>query len=63
MVIDNPEDDGHVFYSWSEVDSSWVVPDSIKLGSAYWFKHLYNEKVPFISDSGTAIPLIPYNIS
>ena len=61
-VIDNPEDDGHVFYSWSEVDSSWVVPDSIKLGSAYWFKHLYNEKVPFISDSGTAIPLIPYNI-
>ena len=61
-VIDNPEDDGHVFYSWSQVDSSWVVPDSIKLGSAYWFKHLYNEKVPFISDSGTAIPLIPYYI-
>ncbi len=61
-MISNAKDNGYVFYSWSEKDTSWVIPDSIRLGSAYWFKHLYNERLPFSSDSGIAIPLTPYNI-
>ena len=61
--IAKPKEDGHVFYIWDLDDSTWVVPDSIYSGQAYWFKHIYEDPVPFSSDSGTAIPLEPYTIN
>ena len=60
--IAKPKQEGHVFYVWDLDDSIWVVPDSIYTGQAYWFKHIYENPVPFSSDSGTAIPLEPYII-
>ena len=51
-----------MFYVWDLDDSTWVVPDSIYTGQAYWFKHIYENPVPFSSDSGMAIPLDPYII-
>ena len=62
-LIKNPKDDGHIFYVWDLDDSTWIVPDSIYPGNAYWFKHIYEDPVPFSSDSGTAIPLEPYTIN
>ena len=62
-LIENPKDEGHVFYVWDLDDSTWIVPDSIYPGHAYWFKHIYENAVPFSSDSGMAIPLEPYTIS
>jgi hypothetical protein len=61
--IAKPKQDGHVFYVWDLDDSTWVVPDSIYTGQAYWFKHIYENPVPFSSDSGMAIPLEPYTIN
>ena len=52
-----------MFYVWDLDDSTWVVPDSIYTGQAYWFKHIYENPVPFSSDSGMAIPLEPYTIN
>ena len=60
--IAKPKQEGHVFYVWDLDDSTWVVPDSIYTGQAYWFKHIYENPVPFSSDSGTAISLEPYTI-
>ena len=60
--IEKPKQEGHVFYVWDLDDSTWVVPDFIYTGQAYWFKHIYENPVPFSSDSGTAIPLDPYII-
>ena len=60
--IAKPKQEGHVFYVWDLDDSTWVVPDSIYTGQAYWFKHIYENPVPFSSDSGMAIPLDPYII-
>jgi len=60
--ISKPKQEGHVFYVWDLDDSTWVVPDSIYTGQAYWFKHIYENSVPFSSDSGMAIPLEPYTI-
>tara|TARA_B100001250_G_scaffold411709_1_gene440984 strand:- start:196 stop:2010 length:1815 start_codon:yes stop_codon:yes gene_type:complete len=62
-LIKNPKDDGHIFYVWDLDDSTWIVPDSIYPGNAYWFKHIYEDPVPFSSDSGTAIPLESYTIN
>jgi hypothetical protein len=62
--IADPEiEGGHVFYEWNLNDNSWVVPDSIYMGQAYWFKHLYSDALPFDPDSGTAIPLEPFTIT
>jgi hypothetical protein len=61
--IAKPKQEGHVFYVWDLDDSTWVVPDSIYTGQAYWFKHIYENPVPFSSDSGMAIPLEPYTIN
>ena len=59
--ISKPEvEGGHVFYEWDLSDSSWTVPDSVYLGKAYWFRHLYSDPLPFDPDSGTAIPLEPF---
>ena len=60
--IAKPKQEGHVFYVWDLDDSTWIVPDSIYTGQAYWFKHIYENPVPFSSDSGMAIPLEPYTI-
>ena len=62
-IVDPEIEGGHVFYEWNLNDSSWVVPDSIYLGQAYWFKHLYSDALPFDPDSGTAIPLEPFTIT
>ena len=62
-LIKNSKDEGHVFYVWDLDDSTWVVPDSIYPGHAYWFKHIYEDPVPFSSDSGIAIPLDSYTIN
>ena len=62
-LIENPKDEGHVFYVWDLDDSTWIVPDSIYPGNAYWFKHIYEDPVPFSSDSGIAIPLDSYTIN
>lgn len=61
-IINNGKDDDHVFYQWDDSNSEWVIPDVIKRAEAYWFKHFYDNSIPFKSDSGTAISLQPYKI-
>lgn len=61
--ISNPyKKKGYAFYSWDMTDSSWVISDSIKVGEAYWFKHMYKNSIPFFADSGIALPLDPYTM-
>ena len=62
-VISNSKDEGHVFYAWDNLESEWVLPESIEPGIAYWFKHQYDNAVPFSSDSGTAISLQKYKLT
>ncbi len=61
-IISNAKDNGHVFYKWDDSNSEWVIPDVVKRAEAYWFKHFYDNSIPFKSDSGTAISLQPYKI-
>ena len=61
-IINNGKDDDHVFYQWDDSNSEWVIPDVVKRAEAYWFKHFYDNSIPFKSDSGTAISLQPYKI-
>ena len=61
-IISNAKDDDHVFYQWDDSNSEWVIPDVVKRAEAYWFKHSYDNSIPFKSDSGTAISLQPYKI-
>ena len=61
-IINNGKNDDHVFYQWDDSNSEWVIPDVVKRGEAYWFKHFYDSSIPFKSDSGTAISLQPYKI-
>ena len=61
-IISNAKDNGHVFYQWDDSNSEWVIPDVVKRAEAYWFKHFYDNSIPFKSDSGTAISLQPYKI-
>ena len=61
-IISSAKDDDHVFYQWDDSNSEWVIPDVIKRAEAYWFKHFYDNSIPFKSDSGTAISLQPYKI-
>ena len=62
-ILNPYEEKGYAFYSWDMTDSSWVISDSIKVGEAYWFKHMYKNSIPFFADSGTALPLNPYIIT
>ena len=61
-IISNAKNDDHVFYQWDDSSSDWVIPDVVKRAEAYWFKHFYDNSLPFKSDSGTAISLQPYKI-
>ena len=63
-VKPNDIEDGHTFYDWNPVDSSWFKPDSIVIGKAYWFKHNYDESVIFSNKdtTGYSVPLEPYEI-
>ena len=61
-IISSAKDDDHVFYQWDDSNSEWVIPDVVKRAEAYWFKHFYDNSIPFKSDSGTAISLQPYKI-
>lgn len=61
-VLHNAKNNNHVFYKWNGKDSIWIIPDSIVTGQAYWFKHLYEDAVPFVSDSGFLLPLESYEI-
>tara|TARA_Y100000768_G_scaffold350994_1_gene301570 strand:+ start:555 stop:2375 length:1821 start_codon:yes stop_codon:yes gene_type:complete len=62
-IISNAKDNGHVFYQWDDINSEWVIPDLVKRAEAYWFKHFYDNSIPFKSDSGTVISLQPYKIN
>ena len=62
-IISNAKDNGHVFYQWDDSNSEWVIPDVVKRAEAYWFKHFYDNSIPFKSDSGTVISLQPYKIN
>tara|TARA_B100000886_G_scaffold179296_1_gene122895 strand:+ start:1051 stop:2868 length:1818 start_codon:yes stop_codon:yes gene_type:complete len=61
-IISNAKDDDHVFYQWDDSNSEWVIPEMVKRAEAYWFRHFYDNSIPFKSDSGTAISLQPYKI-
>ena len=61
-IINNGKDDDHVFYQWDDSNSEWVIPDVVRRAEAYWFKHSYDNSIPFKSDSGRAISLQPYKI-
>ena len=61
-IISNAKDDDHVFYQWDNSNSEWVIPEVVKRAEAYWFRHFYDNSIPFKSDSGTAISLQPYKI-
>ena len=61
-IISNAKDDDHVFYQWDDSNSEWVIPEVVKRAEAYWFRHFYDNSIPFKSDSGTAISLQPYKI-
>ena len=62
-LIKNPKDEGHVFYAWDNLENKWLLPESVEPGKAYWFKHNYDNTVPFSSDSGTAVSLQKYKIN
>jgi len=62
-AISKSKAEGHVFYKLDLDEGDWTVPDLIHLGQAYWFKHLYDDPVPFDPGSGTAIPLEPFVIT
>ncbi len=52
-------EDGHVFYDWDPNEGQWMKPDTLKIGKAYWFKHVYRESVVFKNKNtaGLAVPL------
>ena len=56
-------EDGHIFYQYQPLLEEYVVPDMIEIGSAYWFKHKYNEPVVFEEDTSSSLPLENYTIS
>ena len=61
-IINNAKGNGYTFYVWNNLEMSWDSPSVIKPGKAYWFKHIYDSSFPFKSDSGTVLPLRPYEI-
>ncbi len=61
-IMTNAKDHSYVFYQWTNSNDNWTVPEVINTGEAYWFKHSYDNFVPFKSDSGKAISLRPYQI-
>ena len=61
-IINNARGNGYTFYVWNNLEMSWDFPSVIKPGTGYWFKHIYDGPFPFKSDSGTVLPLIPYEI-
>ena len=61
-IINNAKDNKHAFYIWNNLEMSWDSPSVIKPGTGYWFKHIYDNPIPFKSDSGTVLPLRPYEI-
>ena len=61
-IINNAKDNKHAFYIWNNLEMVWDSPSVIKPGTGYWFKHIYDNPIPFKSDSGTVLPLRPYEI-
>ena len=55
--------EGHIFYQYNPLSQEYIVPDMIEIGSAYWFKHKYNEPVVFKEDTSSSLPLENYTIS
>ena len=52
----------HVFYSRDWDNNTWIIPDTLYLGEAYWFKHQYGKKIDFTPGPGTSLPLESYAI-
>ena len=50
-------EDGHAFYDWNSIKNKYETPEKIKLGKAYWFRHIYDEPVFFQEDTSTAFSL------
>ena len=50
----------HVFYSRDWDNNTWIIPDTLYLGEAYWFKHQYGKKIDFTPGPGTSLPLESY---
>ncbi len=56
--------DGHVFYTLNMFTKKYVVADSIRLGSSYWFRHEYaNDTLMFSEDTSVSIALENYTIN
>ena len=52
----------HVFYSRDWESNEWFVPDTLYLGEAYWFKHMYDKDIDFTPGSGVSLPLQSYDM-
>ena len=52
----------HVFYSRDWESNEWFVPDTLYLGEAYWFKHIYDKDIDFTPGAGVSLPLEAYDM-
>ena len=55
--------EGHIFYQYNPLSEEYIIPGIIEIGSAYWFKHKYDEPVVFEEDTSSSLPLENYKIS
>ncbi len=52
----------HIFYSRDWESNEWFVPDTLYLGEAYWFKHIYDKDIDFTPGAGVSLPLESYDM-
>jgi len=52
----------HIFYSRDWENNEWFAPDTLYLGEAYWFKHIYDKDIDFTPGAGVSLPLESYDM-
>jgi hypothetical protein len=52
----------HIFYSRDWESNEWFVPDTLYLGEAYWFKHIYDKDIDFTPGAGVSLALESYDM-
>ena len=52
----------HIFYSRDWENNEWFVPDTLYLGEAYWFKHMYDKDIDFTPGAGVSLALEEYDM-
>ena len=52
----------HIIYSRDWENNEWFVPDTLYLGEAYWFKHMYDKDIDFTPGAGVSLALEEYDM-